>query len=78
MAQELYVLRHRYKDAYAAYADSVRALCYAAERGLWPDSQVLAAEDKAFDDLSHLRQALLRGLFARRIQTERQGKDPAA
>lgn len=65
---ELQVLRHRYKAAYTAYMVSVQALSDASQKGEWPSDEVLTTEEKAFNELSLLRKALLGALFANSIK----------
>jgi hypothetical protein len=66
---ELQVLRHRYKAAYTAYMVSVQALSDASRRGEHPSEDVMKAEEKAFNELSFLRQALLGALLASKLST---------
>lgn len=62
--KELRDLRHRYKAAYTSYMNSVQALSDASQNGVWPADAILTLEEKAFEDLALLRQALLDALYA--------------
>ena len=60
--KELRELRHKYKAAYTSYMHCVQALSDASQTGVVPSAAVLELEEKAFDELTVLRQALLDAL----------------
>ena len=60
---EIRDLRHRYKAAYTTYLSCVQALSDASQRGAWPAPDILGSEERAFNELSFVRQALLAALF---------------
>ncbi len=60
---EIRDLRHKYKAAYTTYLSCVQALSDASQRGAWPAPDVLGNEERAFNELSFLRQALLDALY---------------
>ncbi len=60
---EIRDLRHKYKAAYTTYPSCVQALSDASQRGSWPAPDVLGNEERAFNELSFLRQALLDALY---------------
>ena len=60
---EIRDLRHKYKAAYTTYLSCVQALSDASQRGAWPAPEVLGNEERAFNELSFLRQALLDALY---------------
>ena len=62
--KELRELRHKYKAAYTSYMQSVQALSDATQAGVWPSADVLKAEEKALNELTFIRQALLDALYA--------------
>ena len=62
--KELQTLRRHFNAAYKNYLASVKALADASERGEWPAEEVITAEEKAFNELAFLRQALLGALLA--------------
>ena len=62
--KDLRDLRHKYKAAYTSYMQSVQALSDASHSGVWPPPEVLKLEEKAFNELTVLRQALLAALYA--------------
>lgn len=62
--KELRELRHRYKTAYTAYMLGVQALSEASQHGTWPSTAVLELEEKALNELTFVRQALLDALYA--------------
>ena len=62
--KELRELRHKYKAAYTSYMQSVQALSDASQDGIWPSADVLKAEEKALNELTFIRQALLDALYA--------------
>jgi hypothetical protein len=62
--KELRDLRHRYKTAYTSYMHGVQALSDASQQGVWPSAAVLELEEKALDELTLARQALLDALYA--------------
>lgn len=62
--KELRELRHQYKAAYTSYMQSVQALSDASQGGIWPPAEVLKIEEKAFNELTFIRQALLDALYA--------------
>ena len=61
--KELRELRHRFKEAYTTYMTCVQALSDASRDGVWPLPEVLAREERAHNELSFLRQALLDALY---------------
>jgi hypothetical protein len=62
--KELRDLRHRYKTAYTTYMHGVQALSAASQNGEWPSAAVLELEEKAMNELTALREALLDALYA--------------
>ena len=62
--KELRELRHKYKVAYTGYMQSVQALSDATQAGVWPSVDVLKVEEKALNELTFIRQALLDALYA--------------
>ena len=62
--KELRELRHKYKAAYTTYMQSVQALSDATQAGVWPSADVLQVEEKALNELTFVRQALLDALYA--------------
>jgi hypothetical protein len=62
--KELRELRHKYKAAYTTYMQSVQALSDATQAGVWPSAAVLQVEEKALNELTFVRQALLDALYA--------------
>jgi hypothetical protein len=62
--KELRDLRHRYKTAYTTYMHGVQALSAASQNGEWPSAAVLELEEKAMNELTTLREALLDALYA--------------
>jgi hypothetical protein len=62
--KELRELRHKYKAAYTTYMQSVQALSDASQAGIWPSAEVLKVEEKALNELTFMRQALLDALYA--------------
>ena len=60
--KELRELRHKYKAAYTSYMLCVQALSDASQTGVLPSAEVLELENKAFHELTVLRQALLSAL----------------
>ena len=60
---EIRDLRHKYKAAYTTYLSCVQALSDASQRGTWPAPDVLGNEERVFNELSLLRQALLDALY---------------
>jgi hypothetical protein len=60
---EIRDLRHKYKAAYTTYLSCVQALSDASQRGAWPAPDILGNEERAFSELSFLRQALLDALY---------------
>ena len=62
--QELRHLRHKFKEAYTTYMSCVQALSEASQNGVWPSTEVPASEERAHNELSFLRQALLDALYA--------------
>ena len=61
--KELQALRHNFRVAYTSYMHLVQTLAFASKQGKWPTVDVLAAEEKAFNELGVGRQALLAALF---------------
>ena len=59
---ELRELRHRYKAAYTIYLTCVQALSDASQEGRWPSAETLQAEEKALNELTLTRRALLAAL----------------
>ena len=43
---------------------SVQALSDASQAGIWPSAEVLAVEERALNELTFVRQALLDALYA--------------
>jgi hypothetical protein len=43
---------------------SVQALSDASQAGIWPSAEVLAVEEKALNELTFMRQALMDALYA--------------
>ena len=62
--KELRELRRNYRSAYTHYMHCVHDLADASERGERPSDEVLGTEDRAFNDLSLARQALLKTVMA--------------
>jgi hypothetical protein len=62
--KELRELRHKFKEAYTSYMSSVQALSDASANGVWPSPEVLGKEERAHNELSFARQALLDPLYA--------------
>ena len=62
--KELRELRHQYKAAYTSYMQSVQALSDASQAGVWPAAEVLKAEERALNELTFVRRALLDALHA--------------
>lgn len=62
--KELNELRHEFKRAYTAYLSCVQALSDASQRGVWLPDDVLKKEEKAINDLTRRRGALLDALYA--------------
>ena len=62
--KELRELRHRFKEAYTTYMSCVQALSDASQAGVWPAPDVLGKEERAFNELAFLRQALMDALYA--------------
>jgi hypothetical protein len=62
--KELRDLRHQYKTAYTTYMHGVQALSDASQKGVWPSPAVLELEEKAMNELTFIRQALLDALYA--------------
>jgi hypothetical protein len=60
---EIRDLRHRYKAAYTTYLTCVQALSDASQRGAWPAPDILGNEERAFNELSFVRRALLDALY---------------
>jgi hypothetical protein len=63
-SKELRDLRHQYKTAYTTYMHGVHALSAASQHGIWPSTAVLELEEKALNELTFVRQALLDALYA--------------
>ena len=61
--KELRELRKNYRVAYTHYMSCVHELANASERGQRPADQVLATEDRSFNDFVTARQALLKALL---------------
>ena len=61
--KELRELRHKYKAAYTSYMQSVQALSDASQAGVWPPAEVMKLEEKALNELTFARQALLDALY---------------
>jgi hypothetical protein len=61
--KKLRELRHKFKEAYTTYMSSVQALSDASRDGVWPSPEVLEREERAYNELSFLRQALLNALY---------------
>jgi hypothetical protein len=66
--KELRELRHKYKAAYTSYMHCVQALSDASQTGIMPAAEVLKLEEKAFNDLTALRQDLLDALYAHNVK----------
>ena len=62
--KDLRELRHKHKAAYTSYMQSVQALSDASQAGIWPSAEVLAVEERALNELTFVRQALLDALYA--------------
>ena len=62
--KELRELCRNYRSAYTHYMHCVQELAEASKRGERPRDQVLATEDRAFNDLALAREALLAALRA--------------
>ena len=71
--KELRELRHKYKAAYTSYMLCVQALSDASQTGVMPPAAVLELEDKAFDELTVLRQTLLDALQAHNVKANKTG-----
>ena len=71
--KELRELRHKYKAAYTSYMLCVQALSDASQTGVLPSAEVLELEDKAFDELTVLRQALLDALQTQGVKANKTG-----
>jgi len=71
--KELRELRHKYKAAYTSYMHCVQALSDASQTGVVPSAAVLELEDKAFDELTVLRQALLDALQTHGVKANKTG-----
>jgi len=71
--KELRELRHKYKAAYTSYMLCVQALSDASQTGVLPSAEVLELEDKAFDELTALRQTLLDALQAHNAKVNKTG-----
>jgi len=71
--KELRELRHKYKAAYTSYMHCVQALSDASQTGVVPSAEVLELEDKAFDELTVLRQALLDALQTHGVKANKTG-----
>jgi hypothetical protein len=69
---ELRELRHRYKVAYTSYLSCVQALSDASQNGIRPSAEVVGKEEKAFEELKFMRQALLDALHAHVMKSSRQ------
>lgn len=67
--KELRELRHKYKAAYTGYMHCVQALSEASQNGVWPAAAVLQLEEKALNELTFLRQALLDALYAHSMKS---------
>lgn len=63
-SRELQELRHKYKAAYTSYMQCVQALSDASQQGTWLSDEALKAEERAINELTFLRQALLDALYA--------------
>lgn len=61
---ELRDLRHKYKEAYTTYLSCVQAVSDASQKGLWLSPDAVEREERSFNELSFLRQALLDALYA--------------
>ena len=51
----------------------VQALSDAAQSGTWPSAEVLELEDRALNELTTLRQALLDALYAHSMKSRNAG-----
>jgi len=71
--KELRELRHKYKAAYTSYMHCVQALSDASQTGVVPSAAVLELEEKAFDELTVLRQALLDALQTQGVKANKTG-----
>ena len=71
--KELRELRHKYKAAYTSYMHCVQALSDASQTGVVPSAAVLELEEKAFDELTVLRQALLDALQTHGVKANKTG-----
>jgi len=71
--KELRELRHKYKAAYTSYMLCVQALSDASQTGVVPSAEVLKLEDKAFNELTVLRQALLDALKTHGVKADKTG-----
>jgi len=60
--KELRELRHRYKAAYTIYLTCVQTLSDASQEGTWPAEAILQAEERALNELTLTRRALLAAL----------------
>jgi hypothetical protein len=67
--KELRDLRHKYKAAYTGYMHCVQALSDATQNGVWPSTETLALEERALNELTFLRQALLDALYAHSMKS---------
>jgi hypothetical protein len=68
--KDLRELRHKYKAAYTSYMQSVQALSDASQSGVWPSAEVLRLEEKALNELTTLRRALLDALYAHSVKAK--------
>jgi hypothetical protein len=68
--KELRELRHKYKTAYTSYMHCVQLLSDASHAGVWPPADVLKTEEKVFNELTSLRQALLDALYAHSVKAQ--------
>ena len=71
--KELRELRHKYKAAYTSYMHCVQALSDASQAGVLPSAEVLKLEEKALNDLTVLRRALLDALYAHNMKAQESG-----
>ena len=62
--KELQSARHSYKAAFTAYMGCVQALSDASQMGEWPPEEILKAEERALQELTSTRHALLDALAA--------------
>jgi hypothetical protein len=63
--KELRDLRRNFRMAYTHYRSCVQELIKASERGQRPGDQVVATEDRSFNDFAAARQELLKTLLER-------------